>query len=61
MRDDGHVESEFERERPRVAEAAPRDERDAHAARARLVDGRAVALAHTSARVEQRAVQVEGY
>ncbi len=59
VRDDGHVQPEFERERARVAEAAARDERDADAARPRLRERRAVALAQLAARVEQRAVEIE--
>ena len=44
VRDHGHVEAEFERERARVAEAAPRDERDRDAPRARGTECRAVAV-----------------
>jgi hypothetical protein len=44
MRDDGDIQPQFERERARVAEAATRDEGDAHVPRARRVDGGAVAV-----------------
>ena len=59
VRDDGHVQTEFERERAGVAETPPRDERDAHARRTRTGNRARVALRHLAERVEQSSIEIE--
>ncbi|HEX8130640.1 MAG TPA: hypothetical protein VF527_16185 [Pyrinomonadaceae bacterium] len=59
MRDDGHVQTEFERERARVAEPPARDERAALAGGALLRYRVRVARRQLAERIEQRPIEIE--